>query len=742
MPPSSLLRRFLPLLLALLALAAAGAARADPPLRAARIAFVDGAVSLSPADDPQWYAAPLNRPLSVGDRLWTEQRASAELQLGGAVVRIGERSDVSMLDFDDRIAQFRLSQGTLRLRVRQLEPGQAYEVATPNLAFTVTAPGDYRVDVDPVDDTTLVIVRDGQARVDGENNAYTIYAGRAYRFDGTSLRVLAEDAMPALDGLDLWARERDQRAERAAAAAWVSPGVIGYEDLDGWGSWRTDPAYGAVWMPTTVVAGWSPYVYGRWSWVAPWGWTWIDDAPWGFAVTHYGRWAHLGGRWCWVPGPRRVRAVYAPALVVFVGGSNFRPSTGFGGGRGVGWFPLGPREVYQPAYQVSRNYFTTINVSNTYVDTRAVHDVFDGRGRKGHVYVNRKVPGAVVAMPESGFARSQPVPQSMVRVRGEDLGRAQVTQAPAIAPARPDVRPDRDAGRAPPAGRDRPVIVRNPPPERGDRAPQPAEPVKGGRPESQGRPLPREDREDARARPEPPPRPSVEGGQAVPARPSVPDRDRQPARPSAPQRDDPRARPSMPQRDDPPARPSMPQRDDPPTGPSMPQRYETPARPLPREPNDAPVRRTPPDHSEAPTPQPRFEAPAPQPRFEAPPQQPRFEAPPQQRRFDAPAPQPRFEAPSQPQPQFGPPAQGQPRFDPPAQGQHRFGPPAMRPPAMPVPVQPMMPSRPIAPPELRAPQMPSERSFPQTAPQRAAPPQAAPQGPRQGFERRDRGDQQ
>ena len=26
---------------------------------------------------------------------------------------------------------------------------------------------------------------------------------------------------------------------------------------------------------------WAPYRHGYWRWIEPWGWTWIDDAPWG-----------------------------------------------------------------------------------------------------------------------------------------------------------------------------------------------------------------------------------------------------------------------------------------------------------------------------------------------------------------------------------------------------------------------------------------------------------------------------
>ncbi|HWS75944.1 MAG TPA: DUF6600 domain-containing protein [Quisquiliibacterium sp.] len=728
---ANLLRRLLPLLLALLAMAAAGAARADPPLRAARLAFVDGSVSLSTAGDPAWYPAPLNRPLAIGDRVWADEGASAELQLGAAVVRVGTRSDVTVLDFDDRIAQFRLAQGTLRLRVRYLEPGQAYEIATPNLAFTVTGPGDYRVDVDSADDSTLVMVRAGQARVDGETSAYTIHEGRAYRFRGTDLREHAEVAMPPLDGLELWARERDRRAESAAAAAYVSRGVIGYEDLDTWGSWRTDPGYGAVWYPTAVMPGWSPYVFGRWAWIAPWGWTWIDDAPWGFAVTHYGRWAHLGGRWGWVPGPVRARAVYAPALVVFVGGSNFRLSSGFAGGRGVAWFPLGPREVYQPAYQVSRNYFTTINVSNTFVGTRAVHDVYDGRGRAAHSYVNRQVPGAVVAMPENGFARSQPVPQSMVRVRGDELDRGQLTHAPAVAPLRPEPRPDGGAGRAPPPVRERPVIVRNAPPA--------VDAAQGARPErvdrttredSQWRPVERA--APAESQPERVDRaPRVEPQSERPDRPTRPDSQPgagAPARPEAQPGSGARARPEAQ------ARPPLDGDRDEPRG-----RAEAPVRSVPQEGYVQPARPSAPQRYEAPAPQaPRFEQPAPQNSPQPAPRsdrsfgaQPRLEQAPQGQ------PVPQFDARPVPQLQPRPVPQFEPQPVP--QFQSRPAPEAIRPPAMPARPMPTLPASPAAP-AMRAPQAPSlspERGIPQAAPRNFEPAPAR-QAPRQGIERQGR----
>src|SRR5439155_255940 len=148
---------------------------------------------------------------------------------------------------------------------------------------------------------------------------------------GNSPTYDVHDAIRSDDWED-WCASRDRRWDDARSARYVSRGVIGYEDLDDNGDWRETPDYGAVWVPRGVATGWAPYRYGHWAWVEPWGWTWIDDAPWGFAPFHYGRWVYVGGGWAWVPGHVVARPVYAPALVVFVGGRNW--SLAIAGGSG------------------------------------------------------------------------------------------------------------------------------------------------------------------------------------------------------------------------------------------------------------------------------------------------------------------------------------------------------------------------------------------------------------------------
>ncbi|NDP39660.1 MAG: FecR domain-containing protein [Rhodoferax sp.] len=424
----------------------AGAASADPPSRVARLAYTLGTVSFSPAGENDWVDATVNRPLTLGDRLWVDGLARAEVELGGTMIRLNANTSLSVLNLDDRVTQLQLTQGTLSLRVRRLAPDQLIEVHAPNLVLTLHQAGDYRIAVDPDSAATDVIVRAGQAEVLGQGTAYTVDARQAYRFDGPDLRTYDYLNAPPLDEFDQWALSRDRAFANSRSARYVSPDVIGYQDLDANGSWIDDVSYGPVWTPHRVAVGWAPYRDGHWAWIHPWGWTWVDDAPWGFAVSHYGRWAHLRGGWAWVPGPLHEPAYYAPALVMFVGGDNFRLQLSSGPVGGVAWFPLAPREVYRPAFPVSRRYFDRVNRSNTVVHINDINRSYDShRSRNSEDlrhedYRNRRVPGAVVAVPTNTFVQSQPVHRATVRLPPATFSNAPLALVPPVAPTERSVR--------------------------------------------------------------------------------------------------------------------------------------------------------------------------------------------------------------------------------------------------------------------------------------------------------------
>ena len=226
----------------------------------------------------------------------------------------------------------------------------------------------------------------------------------------------------------------------STSAKYVSRDVDGYYDLDQYGDWSSYPDYGEVWVPRGVAVDWAPYHVGHWVYVAPWGWTWVDEEPWGFAPFHYGRWAYIGTRWGWVPGPLVVRPVYAPALVAFVGGSGggFGFSVAFGGGfAGVAWFPLGPRDVYVPGYRCSPQYVQNVNITNTRViNVTQVTNVYNNRNTTVVNYTYARNTAAVTAVSRETFVGARSVGGASVRVTSEQIQQAHVVESSPIAPTR------------------------------------------------------------------------------------------------------------------------------------------------------------------------------------------------------------------------------------------------------------------------------------------------------------------
>ncbi len=452
----------------------------DPPSVIARLAYSQGAVSFQPAGTEDWVDARINRPITTGDKLWSDQDGRVELQLDASTIRLSHSTGFSFLNLNDNITQVRLSEGTILVRVRHLDDNETYEIDTPNLAFSITRPGIYRVNVDEGGDATSIRVRDGEGQVTGGGASYSVRSHDDAVFSGTDqLSADVQDLSADYDEFDTWSANRDRRWEHSRSAQYVSQDVVGYEDLDDHGDWRDSPEYGHVWYPRVEVADWAPYHYGHWAYIEPWGYTWVDDQPWGFAPFHYGRWANVEGRWGWIPSPPRaegvvyVRPVYAPALVAFVGGGGFSVGIAVGGGGGsVGWFPLGPREVYVPSYRVSQRYVENVNISNTTVNRTVINNyyrttVVNKTTVTNVTYVNQRVPGAVMATSRQAFTSAQPVERNAVRVDARQMASAQVqVRQPAIVPTKQAVLGSaRPAEHQPPAAvQQRAVVAKAAPP--------------------------------------------------------------------------------------------------------------------------------------------------------------------------------------------------------------------------------------------------------------------------------------
>ena len=493
----------------------------DPPARVGSVTLLAGPVTMVDLATGTREDALLNWPVTGGWRIETARAGRAEVRIGSTALRLDDETTVDFARVDDNFMQIAVLRGSVSLRLRNREILNELELLTQRERIVFDEAGSYRIDVDRLPGTTAVTAFTGRLRLAVGGSSFVVAAGQRGEVSATPA-IRFQIVAAAADRFDDWAAARDSREDAIRSASYVSRETTGVELLDEYGEWRTVEEYGAVWFPRAVASNWAPFRYGRWVWLSPWGWTWIDEAPWGFAPLHYGRWVVVGGTWGWFPGVVVARPVYAPALVAWYG----VPGVSVGVGAPVGWFPLGPREPYVPAFRHSPRYLRVVNVQHV-PNVEAVTIVQAPR------YVHRH-PDRSTWVPDDRFGRPEPVhrgqrpppsewrqyiarPQPPANVpstkrRQAVEGVAAGTPAAAPGPAtdtRPAVRAPSVIPRAVEAPRAQPML---PPPSR------PAPAVGADEPPSLRRPgeAPRSE-ESPRRIDEPQARPPVPGPRADPA---------------------------------------------------------------------------------------------------------------------------------------------------------------------------------------------------------------------------------
>ena len=347
---------------AIVALAGACAfAQAQTPTRVGRIALVQGQVSIGGEQGDEASPALVNYPVTSRNQVSTGRDARTEIKIGSTALRLDADSALDIVELNDDSLRLHLHYGSLTLRVRNPEVLRGFELSTPQGTVRMQEAGRLRVDAGLRQDTTMVSVFDGVAQVDGGGSRLTLRAGKRAEIAEDDVRT----GLAMRDGFDEWGMLRDERDERSESVRYVGREMTGYEDLDQNGIWREDREYGPLWSPRSMPLGWAPYRDGRWTYVQPWGWTWVDNAPWGYAPFHYGRWVMVNQRWCWAPGRNIARPVWSPALVGWVGGSNWNLSFNTRGSHRAaparGWYPLSPRDTYVPTYRVDHDKLRYLN---------------------------------------------------------------------------------------------------------------------------------------------------------------------------------------------------------------------------------------------------------------------------------------------------------------------------------------------------------------------------------------------
>jgi hypothetical protein len=328
------------------------------PTRVGRVADVQGTLWTYDVDEGAWVSAWRNRPVAEGDLFAVSDDGRAELRVGTTALRLDGGSELEVQVLDDARMVFELHRGALAWRVRSQAHARQSELRLREGSVRPLGPGHFRIDRAPGEaGPAHAGVWRGRLEIAGGGNLIHLDPGERVRLRADRGRgvVTTRAARMPDDALSDWALAADAREAAVEAYRHVPPELTGVEDLDRHGRWDRHPEYGSVWLPYGVSAGWEPFREGRWVWLRPWGWTWADAAPWGFAPFHYGRWLRWDGRWAWWPGPRGIAPVFQPALVAWVGGPELSFGITIGAGvrppPPVSWVPLAPYQHYRQRYR-------------------------------------------------------------------------------------------------------------------------------------------------------------------------------------------------------------------------------------------------------------------------------------------------------------------------------------------------------------------------------------------------------
>ncbi|HXG83566.1 MAG TPA: DUF6600 domain-containing protein [Pyrinomonadaceae bacterium] len=386
--------------------------------RVARIGFLRGEAQIKRAGESDWERAAQNLPVVEGDEITTGKDARLEIQFDSRnFLRLAENSYLKITTLKDEGIAVSLSQGNLSVGVLQFDKeARFFEIDAPQTTVAVQKAGTYRIDAgdNRKSEVRVTVSREGEARLYSENSGFLLRGGRSARvfLEGNLAGEWeTSDASAYVDDFDKWTAERDstiaRRLQNAGYDKYHDRDIYGAEDLNDNGEWIYTKKYGYVWRPfpsaVSSYADWSPYRYGHWRWVPPYGWTWVGDEPWGWATYHHGRWVYDGGNWYWTPyGQNRLgRSRWRPALVVI----NYIGNT-------ICWYPLG----------YNQNYY---NYNSTYIDRRRTTII-----NNTTVVVNpTPTPTPVVAGDATNlrFKRQPPVrdvpPTGVVAVDASEFGR-------------------------------------------------------------------------------------------------------------------------------------------------------------------------------------------------------------------------------------------------------------------------------------------------------------------------------
>ena len=405
--------------------AAAAAPTPAPSARVGRVSLAAGKVEFRGPGKSPWSPAAVNDPVATGAALRTDPQGRAEIRVGADTIDLDGGTEIAVAKLDLSIAEIAVEHGRIDLDIRDFGADESVQIDSRRGGLWLLRAGRYDIDTGGGDRPVRIAAFTGSARFVAAGANIEIEAGdRVVLSAAGPVDPITEAASG--DEFAEWCGARAVDDSKLAAPYFISREMTGYAALDAAGRWRATAKNGEIWVPQAPPSDWAPYRNGHWRWLPPWGWSWVDDQPWGFATSHYGRWLFADGKWSWAPGVMTPHPVWAPAVVAYLGTPGVELSYADGPGPAIAWFPLAPAEIYWPSYTGDLDYIRAINRSNV-ADMGLIRISKDAEPpaeiANAH-FANREFASVV---PRPVFVTGQPVAGSLVKIPDERL-----RDAPAI----------------------------------------------------------------------------------------------------------------------------------------------------------------------------------------------------------------------------------------------------------------------------------------------------------------------
>ncbi|NLN93969.1 MAG: hypothetical protein GX130_11780 [Candidatus Hydrogenedens sp.] len=282
-----------------------------------RVSFDTGGFLVKNSSEDDWALAAVNTMIMPGDTVWVDEEGTAEIEFpDSSFLRMvdGSKAEVTSLPPNA------LLRGWLgSFYVHRLARSQgAFTMITPAATLVVAPDSMVRLDIDH-EGSVVVSVRWGSATIHTQdNNQITATESTRVWIDPGFLPsdpVLFDRAES--DNFDNWNNDRARMLAEGSQTipreiyAEATPSVGSY-DLARYGDWvQVDNQ--TYWRPTAVV-DYVPYRYGYWNYVPACGHVWVDEYPFGYFTSHYGRWRHTATYgWIW-----SYNSIWSPAWVASV----------------------------------------------------------------------------------------------------------------------------------------------------------------------------------------------------------------------------------------------------------------------------------------------------------------------------------------------------------------------------------------------------------------------------------------